>query len=173
MGMKIRSVVAGAFRDRDSAEAAVRELQERGYNEEHIGVVVRDDGADGEPHDWVGATEEKGGTGAMGGVAAGGVVGGILGAGAALVIPGVGPVLAAGILAGSVAAGTFAGSLVGPLVNMGMVEDEAQFFEARFEQGHTIVTVRTGNEEPVPEEVGTVLQKHGGEAPEDLGDGAS
>lgn len=83
----------------------------------------------------------------------GGVTGLLMGL-AALAIPGIGPVIAAGtlatVLAGSAAgavvgaaAGAVTGGVVAALVDLGIPEDEANFYAEGVKRGGVLVTVQT------------------------------
>jgi uncharacterized membrane protein len=69
----------------------------------------------------------------------------LLGAAAALTVPGFGPLVAAGILAsalGGAVIGAATGGLVGALVQLGLPEEEARFYEEQLRAGHPVVTVK-------------------------------
>ncbi|CAN5383073.1 hypothetical protein BH23CHL1_BH23CHL1_19590 [soil metagenome] len=143
------NVVVGVFATREQAQSAIQDLQRAGFDDESLGYASKEpepEGADMEVED-IEERDEEATSGAVGGVATGGMLGGVLGAGAALLIPGVGPVVAAGILAAGVAGGAFAGGLVGPFVNMGVPEEEAQIYDKEFKSGRSLVTVHPGNRE--------------------------
>jgi uncharacterized protein (TIGR02271 family) len=161
MASKERQVVVGVFNEQNMAERAVQALEDAGFDSDQIGFARRDGTADGQE----GATRTEGagdaGGGAVTGAVTGGVLGGILGAAAALLIPGIGPVVAGGILAttiGGAALGAAAGGLLGALTNMGVPEEEAQYYQGEFEQGRTIVTVRTSDRQ---REAIDILRRHG------------
>jgi len=81
------------------------------------------------------------------GAAGGGVLGGVLGAVASLLIPGLGPAIAGGVLAailGGVVIGAVAGSFVGALAQMGIPEEEANYYQDELNAGRAIVTVKAG-----------------------------
>jgi hypothetical protein len=68
---------------------------------------------------------------ATAGAVEGGVIGGVLGAAAALLIPGFGPAIAGGILLatfGAAGIGALAGSIIGTLVSIGVLEEEAHAY---------------------------------------------
>ena len=128
--------IAGLFPDRQSAERAIEDLKDSGFDPSKIGVVMRDKA------DTKAVTAEHG-THSTEGAVAGGIVGGtagaLLAAVGALVIPGVGPFISGGILA-SLIGGT-AGWLVGGLSGLGIPEDEAKYYEEQVGQGRALVTV--------------------------------
>jgi len=154
-----RSTVVAVFPDASSAQAAVRDLRQAGFDEDRIGVVGRhDDKSEG------GGVESgsKAGTGAAAGVATGAGVAALWSLGISFgVLPVVGPILAAGPIAAaliSAAAGAAAGGLGGALVGMGVPEDEAKYYEGEFQAGRTVVTVRADGRAP---EAWTILARHG------------
>lgn len=155
-----RTLIA-AFDDRLAAENAVRDLTAVGFDDDQIGFAIR--GADatrgGMITDASGAKDAKG---AVSGAATGAVVGGVLATAAALLIPGVGPVLAGGLLAsffGGAIAGTAVGGILGALTGLGISEDEAKYYEERFNSGKAIVAVKAGDH---ANEASAILLRHGG-----------
>jgi len=128
--------IAGLFPDRQSAERAIVDLKDSGFDPAKIGIVVRDKA------DTKAITAEHG-THSTEGAVAGGIVGGtagaLLAAVGALVIPGVGPFISGGILV-SLIGGT-AGWLVGGLSGLGIPADEAKYYEDQVHQGRALVTV--------------------------------
>lgn len=138
-----RATVAAVFPDRVHAEQAISELHSLGISDTQIGYAFRDDkGAAGAATPETRRNEAE--HGAAVGAASGGIAGGILGAGASLLIPGVGPAIAGGILAatlGGLVIGAAAGGITGALVNMGIPEDEARYYQGQFQEGRPLVTV--------------------------------
>jgi len=138
-----RSLLVGVFEHRNQAEAAVSELHRAGFDEHQIGIASRGGTESGEAS----GTESDSSTaeGAGHGMVTGAVTGGVVGALAALLIPGIGPVLAGGLLAstlGGATLGAATGTLLGALVNLGVPEEEAHYYESEFQSGLTIVTVK-------------------------------
>jgi hypothetical protein len=159
--MQTRSVLVAAFNDRNEAQIAFDELEQAGFKEEELGFAIRGDDAvrGGMITD---ATGTKDGRGAATGMATGGLIGGVLGAVAALTVPGIGPVLAGGILAaafGGVAAGVVTGGILGALSGLGVSEEEAKYYQNKFEEGKAIVTVQAGNRY---HDAVRILERHGG-----------
>jgi hypothetical protein len=123
----------------------VAALVNAGVSRDNLGVVSRDyrdvDAPKVGPlHGAGGADTTAGGAAAVGGLA--GFVVGLL----ALAIPGVGPILAAGPLAaGLVGAGVgaAAGGLIGYLKDMGVSEDEAEYYAEGVRRGGSIVAVHS------------------------------
>jgi uncharacterized protein (TIGR02271 family) len=153
--------VVGHFRDRASADSAYEELVRRGFDRDDISILGR--GREGGK----GLADDDHDVDAAEGAAAGGIFGLLLGAGAML-IPGVGPVLAIGpisaALAGAVTGGVtgaVVGGVTAALVDQGVPEDDARYYEDRFRQGGYLLTVRTqGDRYP---EARALLERHGAE----------
>jgi hypothetical protein len=139
-----RSIVVSIFHIRSAAEAAVEELCRRGFREDQVGILTRDDKA--VQHVKIDEMGSKIGEGVIGGAIAGAGIGTL--AGLAVVVglmPPIGPALAGGILAsilGSAGLGATAGGVVGSLIGLGVPEDEARYVEQEFQAGRTIVTVK-------------------------------
>ena len=138
--------VVGFFANREDAENAVAALVNAGASRESLGIISRDyrDAADspkvGPLHGVGGADTTAGGAAAVGGIA--GFAAGLL----ALAIPGIGPILAAGPLAAGLigaGVGAAAGGLIGYLKDMGVSEDEAEYYAEGVRRGGTIVAVRS------------------------------
>jgi len=137
------ATLVGVFEHRDQAEAAVSALHRVGFDEHQIGIASRGGTESGD----AGGAESASSTaeGAGHGMVTGAVTGGVVGALAALLIPGIGPVLAGGLLAstlGGATLGAATGTLLGALVNLGVPEEEAHYYESEFQSGLTIVTVK-------------------------------
>lgn len=130
--------IAGLFPDRNSAERAIVDLKDSGFDPSRIGIVMRDKSEAQAVADEHGAAARS-----TEGAVAGGIIGGSLGAilvaVGALAIPGVGPFISGGVLA-SLVGGT-AGWLVGGLAGLGIPKDEAEYYESQVEQGRALVTV--------------------------------
>jgi len=156
----------------DHAHRAVRDLVDSGVPRDQISLMssnasgqVGEPGTMGEPTG-TGAAEGAG-VGAGIGAALGGVGGLLVGLGA-LVIPGIGPVIAAGPLAaalGGVAgagagaiAGGAAGGLLGALTDMGVHEEQAQYYAEGIRRGGTLLTVRT--EDDMASRAVDVMNRH-------------
>ncbi|HMB96184.1 MAG TPA: hypothetical protein VKK61_09115 [Tepidisphaeraceae bacterium] len=155
-----RNLVA-IFDDRFDAERALHDLENAGFKEDQIGMVLRGSDAveGGMITDAVGAKDARG---AIKGAATGAVVGGILAAAAAIFMPGVGPVIAAGILSsflGGAAAGAGVGGILGAMTGLGVSEDEARYYELAFQSGKAIIAVKPGERWG---EATDILRLHGG-----------
>jgi hypothetical protein len=136
------STLVGHFRDRRSADAAYDELVQRGFSRDDLSVMGhgREGGTGLRDDEHVGAGE---------GAAIGGITGLLLGA-AAMLIPGIGPIVAVGpisaALAGAVTGGVtgaVVGGVTGALIDAGVDEDEARYYDERFRTGGILMTVRT------------------------------
>jgi len=159
--MEGETVVVGIFDDRYQAEQAVDELVHAGFSRGDIGFAIRGhDAVDGGMiTDAVGT---KDGVGALGGAATGAVAGGVLGALAAIIVPPLGPILVGGVLAsalGFAGAGAAVGGILGAMTGLGISQDEAAYYEAEFNAGKAIVTVRAGD---LADDAVAAIRKHGG-----------
>lgn len=154
------STVIGLYDDMQSAQQVVRELRDHGIGNDRISLVAND--ASGEYSGQLGSTttgkgrkgkkDDTDGTEAGAGIGAvlGGIGGLLVGLGA-LTIPGIGPVIAAGPLATAVsglvgagvgaAAGAATGGLLGALVDMGIPEEQAEYYTEGVRRGGTLVVV--------------------------------
>jgi len=131
----------GYFRDRAQADAAYDELMARGFDRDDVSVVGRGrEGGKGlHDDDHVSAGE---------GAAVGGITGLLLGA-AAMLIPGIGPLVAVGPLSAALAGaltggvtGAVVGGITSALVDAGVPEDEARYYDERMRSGGVLMTVR-------------------------------
>jgi len=156
--------IAGLFNDRDSAEAAIRDLKAAGFDASRMGIVTQDKGVNQD-------LAEEHGTRATEGAVTGGLIGGSIGAlmaaTGALVIPGIGPFISGGILATALVGGT-AGWLVGGLAGLGIPREEAEYYEGQVQQGRTLVTVDAQGREA---EARSILLRNGAEDLQDRGFG--
>ena len=140
--------VFGLYSNLAEVESALGELQERGFRNEDVSVLVPDNTGSKQL-----ATQKasKAPEGAVAGAGTGALVGGALGwlaAIGALTIPGVGPFLAAGPIVAALAgagAGGIAGGLTGGLVGLGLPEFEAKRFEGQIRTGGILLSVHCDN----------------------------
>ena len=156
-----RATVVGIFSDQAQAEQAIDALQHAGFTDDLIGFIRRSKASSSEPKLEVGSE-------ATTGVVGGGVVGGLLAAAASLLIPGFGPAIAGGILAttiGGVAVGAAAGGIIGALVDMGVPEEEARYYQGELEAGCTVVIVKATNRQ---QEALDLLHQYGAHSAADL-----
>jgi len=147
MQRRERSTLVGVFPDRDRAEQCVDELRRVGFLDEQIGFTMQDPGRSTsnttviDHHD-----HDDGDVSAGEGMVTGAVTGGLVGAAAALFIPAVGPILAGGILASTLAGaaiGAVTGGIAAALIDLGVPEEDARYYESEFQSGRILVTVRT------------------------------
>jgi uncharacterized membrane protein len=123
------SSVIGTFSRRDEAEKAIHELKNKGFDDNKVSIVARED--------------KEGGTDISGGTVTGGAIGGTAGVLAglgALAIPGIGPIIAIGPIAAGLT-GAVAGGLVGSLVDLGIPEDRSRFYENKVKEGKVLAVV--------------------------------
>ena len=167
-----KNVASAVFDNRNNAERAIDQLRERGVREKAISVISRNDDdfeqAHGSDHDH---TDTKA-SGAGKGLAIGAGTGAVAGL-AALAIPGVGPFIAAGAVAealgviGSAAAtsavvGGAIGGLTGALVDYGIDEEDARYYDEQIQQGGYWVGVDIDDSGATRTEVETILHEHQG-----------
>ena len=160
----------GVFHDRRQADAAVDELRSLGFDRDAVSIVAR--GREGEERfrGWDDADDDRGAdrdrhdVGAGEGAAVGGLTGLLIGAGLML-IPGVGPIFAVGPLAAGLAgavtgaaAGAVTGGIAAALIDLGVPEEEARYYESRVGEGAYLVTVDCAGRDA---EVRAVLNRHG------------
>jgi len=146
-------MLTGMFPDRESTENAFTKLQERGYSNGDINLIMSDETRD--KHFSKGDTEI--GTKAMEGAGAGSAIGGVIGAGLGLIaavgtslaIPGLGLVVAGPLVAGLAGAGAggVTGGLIGALVGSGMPEERARLYESGLKDGKIVMGVNPRNED--------------------------
>jgi hypothetical protein len=149
----------GYFRDRAQADAAYTELVGHGVDRDDISIMGRGrEGAKGLHHDddHVSAGE---------GAATGGIAGLLIGA-AAMLIPGIGPVVAVGPIAAGLAGavtgavtGAVVGGVTGALVDAGVPEEEARYYDERFRTGGILMTVRTDDARWT--DLRAIMERHG------------
>lgn len=168
--------VVGLFDTFSTAQTVVQDLVNAGFDRNKVSLVANDskgehanqhnDTTDTTNGETAGEkkTAEGAGTGAVAGTMVGGVVGLLVGFGA-LAIPGIGPVIAAGQLAtvlGSAALGAgigaAAGGLIGALVNLGVPEDEANYYAEGVRRGGSLVMVTADDDNA--ERAYQIMQDH-------------
>jgi hypothetical protein len=143
-------MITAVFRDRFDAIDAFEWLQNRGYRENQLSVLMSDQTRTylHEQHE---GEKIKTGTKVAEGVATGGAIGTAVGAGLAalaavgtsLILPGLGLVIA-GPLAVALAgggAGAVAGGLIGGLVGLGIPESNAKAYEEALKNGGVAIGV--------------------------------
>ncbi|MBK8902987.1 MAG: hypothetical protein IPM53_17485 [Anaerolineaceae bacterium] len=138
-------VVMSAFAEPDHAEAAVAALHDAGFTDDEIGVLMR-----GELKRASEADEALTGAGygALAGTAVGGLFGLLVGA-ASISVPVVGPILASGLITstlGGAAAGAVYGTLLGLVIKLGLLGEDAQFYTETLANNGVILVVQARGE---------------------------
>lgn len=144
------------FRDRRTAEDAVRALVDRGIDETRINLLLSHSPT---AQELMASGESKAAEGAVTGGAIGGMLGAIAAGGLALPPLGLiaaGPLFAvfAGLTTGSVS-----GGLLGALVGLGIPENEAALRSEEIQEGATLVGIEAADARRL-DDVKAVLGKH-------------
>ncbi|NLM25701.1 MAG: hypothetical protein GX208_06240 [Firmicutes bacterium] len=154
------STVIGVFKNSEAAEKAVKMLREKGFGENEISIIARDEGKtvkrDMEVGGDLGGSEDITDGTAWGG-ALGGLAGLLAGVGA-LVIPGIGPIVAAGPIAG-VLSGAVTGGVAGGLIDLGIPEERGKAYEQHLKSGGILAVVETSEDKV--QDVSEVLRNNG------------
>ena len=158
--MNSQMTIVGVFDDQTQAQAAVKELKRRGFTEAQIGVAGRHYDASGAVNTGKISDDKDdtyAGEGADAGIATGAGIGALWGLGIlAGALPAIGPAIAGGTLAvllSSAAAGAATAGVAGGLVGLGIPKEDADYYEAEFHSGRTIVTVDAAGRETDVREV--------------------
>ncbi len=158
--------IVSLYNELSDARNAVADLVKAGFARDTISLVARD--MDGRYATYFEKQKSQEGEtppddeveGALTGGIIGGLAGMLLGLGM-VAIPGVGPVIAAGPLATillGAGTGTLTGSLVGAIVEWDVPEGEAEYYAERVQQGSTLVSVRTSDDQA--DYVMSILNRH-------------
>lgn len=154
------STVIGVFNQMEAAEKAVKTLREKGFEENEISVVAKDEGKtvkrDMEAGGELGEAENIADGTAWGG-AIGGVAGLLAGVGA-LAIPGIGPIVAAGPLAGALS-GAVTGGVAGGLIDLGIPEERGREYEKQLKQGGILAVIETSEDKA--NDAADILRRNG------------
>ncbi|MGV3617642.1 MAG: general stress protein [Fimbriimonas sp.] len=140
------TTVVGLFDDRETAQAAVKDLVDAGFGRDHISIVAADPGGtlyNQHVDDEGSIAGEGAATGLTSGAVVGGLLGLLIGAGLIFVPAGVlaaGPIV--GLIAGG-AAGAAAGGVLGGLIGLGIPKEDADVYAEGVRRGGTLVTVST------------------------------
>lgn len=150
-----KAMVTGMFNDRDSSENAFKALDDRGYTNDDINVIMSKETREKYFSDDMEESEvgNKAAEGTGVGSAVGGTLGAIAGAiaavGTTIAIPGLGLVVA-GPVAASLAgagAGGLTGGIIGALVGWGIPEERAKMYEEGIKDGKIVLGVEPKSEE--------------------------
>ncbi|MGE5586480.1 MAG: general stress protein [Bacillota bacterium] len=136
--------VIGTFDSRDQAERAIEELKRKGFSDDKVSIVAKEDRAKGGDRGEGGLTMRRGENDLTGGTVTGGAIGGATGLLAglgALAIPGVGPIVAAGPIAAGLT-GAVTGGIVGGLVDLGIPEERGRYYENKVKEGKILAVVK-------------------------------
>lgn len=163
MATNEKKVVVGAFTDFTQAERAVGELHRAGFKENQLGFIMRKNeevaNAKAQAQDATSSAEGSVPASAIGG----GVIGGVLAGLAAITVPAVGALWVAGILAGvlgGASVGSTVGWIAGALVDLGMPDAQAHYFEEELHRGRILVVVKPGPGQA--EEASDILLRNAG-----------
>jgi hypothetical protein len=141
--------VVGLYDSYADAQLAVQDLLNDGFDRKNISLVANDvvrhpSALLTEATQPVDADVVQGaGTGAL----AGGIAGLIVGL-SAMLVPGIGPILIVGPLAGiliGASLGLVVGGLVGALIDVGVPQQEAEYYSEAVRRGGTLVTVQAAD----------------------------
>ena len=171
----MKTMTAALFDDQERARKAVIDLRDAGVPDLAITLVGRDgetatasEGADADR--FIGSDGDQrlttdGENHTLRGVIGGGALGALLGV-AALAIPGVGPFFAAGALATALGTGTIlgagAGGLREVLVQNGMDDEDAGYYEKGLHDGGVLVSVDLAASNHDTASIDRILMQNGG-----------
>lgn len=165
---KIKSAIFQEFED---AERAVAKLRAAGVEERAISVLQRKNDR-GTAEGGEDADTDTKASGAAKGMGVGAGVGALAGA-AALAIPGVGPFIALGAVAetlgligssvvASAAVGAAAGGISGALMDYGVSEEDAKYYDSRIREGDVWVGVNTDETRVAADTIEEIMEGAGG-----------
>lgn len=170
----MKNIVSAVFDTQAHAEQAISQLRASGVPDSALSIVAQHAGDmnTGSAHTTDVSDHDNKASGTTKGLTIGAGVGALFGL-AALAIPGVGPFVTAGVLAnvlgttgGAIAAGAIvggtAGSLAGALMDYGVSEQDARYYEERVNQGGVFVAVETGGDMQNEQTIRQILQTAGG-----------
>lgn len=157
------TTVVGLFDTRESAQGAVQDLIDAGFDRAKISIVAADPQGTMYKETTDGMTENLAGEGARTGLTSGAVVGGLLGLliGTGLIFVPAGFAVAgpiAGLIAGG-AAGAATGGIIGGLIGMGIPSDQADYYAEGIRRGGTLVALQAIDDRI--EEAHTILDRDG------------
>src|SRR5919201_4947783 len=147
--------VLAVFDDADSARRAVTELEDAGFDDTEVGVVIPQQ----VDQDTAARTV---GTGLAGGAAAGAASGTILAGLVALTVPAAGPLLAGGFLGAAIAGGTIGsvtGGMIGSILGMRSATTTPEEYEEWLRRGRSFVAVRSREDR---ERARDIIERNGG-----------
>ncbi len=148
--------VVGLFQSKEQAEKAANDLRNKGFTENEISVVAKDDNQQGR-EEGNRYTNQRVGDGTAMGAGIGGAAG-LLASAGALAIPGIGPILAIGPLAATLT-GAVGGGIAGGLVDFGIPEERGRHYEEQVKQGRILAAIKTSDNKV--EEAARILRQNG------------
>ena len=155
------STVIGVFHDISAAENAVKALRDKGFKDNEISIIAKDEQKRQSGSGDMETGGEMGtdgiGDGTAWGAGLGGVAGLLAGAGA-LAIPGIGPIIAAGPLAG-VLSGAVTGGVAGGVIDLGIPEERGQQYEEELKQGGVLAVIETSSDKV--NDASSILRQNG------------
>jgi uncharacterized membrane protein len=154
------STVIGVFNQTEAAEKAVKALREKGFTENEISIIAKEQGKAKKSDMEVGGefgTNENIADGTAWGGALGGLAGILAGVGA-LAIPGIGPIVAAGPLAGALS-GAVTGGIAGGLIDLGIPEERGREYEQKLKAGGILAVIETSGDKA--NEASAILRRNG------------
>ena len=137
--------VAALYENMTTAQTVVNELVEAGFDRKQVSVAAQDAGPTGLFRT---GSRDEAVTAITHDTEIGAVVGGIGGLAvglAALAIPGIGPFVAAGPIAAALAGlgvGAATGGLLGAMHDVGVSNEQAEYYAEGIRKGHVLVTVQ-------------------------------
>lgn len=137
----MEKTIIAYYNSREDAENSVSQLREKGFNDNEISILSREDGQESSSDKEMSFQNQNLTDGTVTGGAIGGLAGLAMGAGA-LLIPGLGPIIAAGPLAG-VLTGALTGGVAGGLIDFGIPEESSRKFEGRLQEGKVLAIIKT------------------------------
>jgi uncharacterized membrane protein len=156
--------IVGSFDSFNEAHRVANDLRAAGFLDSDISIVANNAAGEYREDARVRDNDNDASATAKGAVT-GAVVGGGAGLAASLAglaIPGIGPIIAAGPIVATLAGagtGAVAGGLIGGLVDLGVPENDAQYYAEAVRRGGALVTVRA--DESRADEVTDILRSHG------------
>lgn len=157
--------IVGSFDSFDEAHQVASDLRAAGFLDNDISIIANNAAGDYREDPRIGAMDDGDASATAKGAVTGAVVGGGAGLAASLAglaIPGVGPIIAAGPIVATLAGagtGAVAGGLIGGLVDLGVPENDAEYYAEAVRRGGALVTVRA--DQVRADEVADILRAHG------------
>jgi hypothetical protein len=157
--------VFGIFRSREAVEEAVAGLEQAGFRNTDISVLLpENEGTKDLAHEKHTKAPEGAAAGTVTGGAIGGILGALIGIGT-IAIPGLGPLVAAGPIIAAltgVGSGTVVGGIIGALAGLGIPEYEAKRYEGRIKLGGILMSVHCDDDHWM-RRAKDIMQQCGGE----------